>query len=136
MADSQDEARSPADPPGGQTPAPGPNDALGDALGEALRQVLSALRHHGRRQVGQLARKGREKLDLYQARRDLERLYQKLGREVVLLIEAGELQHPALAQRAERIRRQEAELLQAEARDAAERARRGEDPAPPPEDPR
>ncbi|MCB9743017.1 MAG: hypothetical protein H6741_02740 [Alphaproteobacteria bacterium] len=94
-------------------------DALGPALVDALDRVMGVLRRQGRKKVGQLAKKGRERLDQYQARRDLEKLYQKLGREVLCLVEAGELTHPALLDRAERIRQQEALVKEAEAQACA-----------------
>ena len=53
-----------------------------------------------------LARRGRERIEIYQARRDLDRLYQKLGRECVRLVEAGEISHPGVIAGAERIARQ------------------------------
>lgn len=83
------------------------HDALGPVLGEALEKVLSVLRNQGRQKVGDLARRGRERLEIAQARRDLDKLYQKLGREVVRLVEAGELDHPTLHNRKERIAKQE-----------------------------
>lgn len=83
------------------------HEALGPVLGEALEKVLSVLRNQGRQKVGELARRGRERLEIAQARRDLDKLYQKLGREVVRLVEAGELDHPTLRNRTDRIAKQE-----------------------------
>ncbi|MCK6520463.1 hypothetical protein L6R49_03390 [Myxococcota bacterium] len=94
-------------------------ESLSPALSDAMRQVFGVLRTHGRRQLEHLARRGRERLDLIQARRDLDRLHQKLGREVVSLVEAGELDHPALRQRAARIRAQEEVVREAERQQGA-----------------
>ncbi|MEY3212691.1 MAG: hypothetical protein RIT28_3172 [Pseudomonadota bacterium] len=94
-------------------------ESLSPALSDAMRQVLGVIRTHGRRQLEHLARRGRERLDLIQARRDLDRLHQKLGREVVNLVEAGELDHPALRQRAARIRAQEEVVREAERQQGA-----------------
>ncbi|MCB9758724.1 MAG: hypothetical protein H6739_02695 [Alphaproteobacteria bacterium] len=125
--------RPPADKPGGDTEAEAAEaaeeiDALGPVLGEALERVFGVLRRQGRKRVGELARKGRERLDLFQARRDLDRLYQKLGRETVRLVEAGELTHPALQNRAERIRQQEELVREATAQEAAAAAASTPDP--------
>ncbi|MCP4809759.1 MAG: hypothetical protein GY913_25065 [Proteobacteria bacterium] len=57
-----------------------------------------------------LAKEGRGRLESYQAKKDLEKLYLKLGRETVRLIDAGEIDHPGLAVGADRIRRQQAIL--------------------------
>lgn len=57
-----------------------------------------------------LAREGRGRLEGYQAKKDLEKLYSKLGREAVRLLEAGEIDHPGLSAGAERIRQQQAIL--------------------------
>ncbi|MCK6517799.1 hypothetical protein L6R46_22400 [Myxococcota bacterium] len=94
-------------------------ESLSPALSDAMRQVFGVIRTHGRRQLEHLARRGRERLDLIQARRDLDRLHQKLGREVVNLVEAGELDHPALRQRAARIRAQEEVVREAERQQGA-----------------
>jgi hypothetical protein len=94
-------------------------ESLSPALSDAMRQVIGVIRTHGRRQLEHLARRGRERLDLIQARRDLDRLHQKLGREVVNLVEAGELDHPALRQRAARIRAQEEVVREAERQQGA-----------------
>ena len=45
----------------------------------------------------------KRQLEKRQAQKDLQRLYWKLGKEVVTLVEAGEIQHPALEKRRNRI---------------------------------
>jgi hypothetical protein len=71
-----------------------------------MREVLGILQSRGKEQVGKIARQGRDRLEVYQAKRDLDRLYQKLGREVERLIEAGEVTHPGLVTGVDRIRQQ------------------------------
>lgn len=83
-------------------------------VGAAMGEMLGIVRREGRKQVGHLALRGRERIELYQAKKDLSSLYQKLGRETVRLVEAGEVQHPGLVEGAERIHRQESVVAAAE----------------------
>ncbi len=78
-------------------------EELAPLVGEAVGAIFGVLRSGGRR----VARQGRGRLEQYQAKRDLDRLYQKLGREVVRLVEAGEVTHPGLVTGAERVHRQQ-----------------------------
>lgn len=55
-----------------------------------------------------LAKEGRGRLEDYQAKKDLDRLYNKLGRETVRLVQAGEVVHPGLQTGTKRILRQQA----------------------------
>jgi hypothetical protein len=52
------------------------------------------------------AKASRKRLDKHQAQRDLDKLYWKLGKEVVALARSGEIDHPGLQQRAQRIEEQ------------------------------
>ncbi len=94
-------------------------EELAPLVGEAVGAIFGVLRSGGRR----VAKQGRGRLEQYQARRDLERLYQKLGREVVRLVEAGEVDHPGLVTGAERVHRQQELLRDGEPQD-------GEHPEP------
>ncbi len=85
-------------------------DTLAPIVGEALERVLSVIRTRGRARAQQGARVARERIDAYQARRDLDKLYQKLGREVERLVEAEEIDHPGLVKGVERVQRQHARL--------------------------
>jgi hypothetical protein len=49
------------------------------------------------------AEKGRNRLDRLNAKRDIDKLYWKLGKEIVALVQAGEIVHPGVKERAKRI---------------------------------
>lgn len=98
--------------------APEPTDALavaGAALVDALGQVLRRAVRRGRQEVGRAAAQGRVRMELRQLRQDRQRMFEKLGREVVLLVDAGELTHPGMIRGAERIRQVDAQIAQVEA---------------------
>ncbi len=118
-----------ADPAGERAAPAGEGDSgsevaaepLGPVLTEALGRVAAVLRGRGRAALESGARRARRRMDLYQSRRDLDKLYQKLGREVLRLVEAGEIDHPGLIRGVERVRQQEraVEAAAAEARQQA-----------------
>jgi len=86
----------------------GPTEPIGPVITDALDRIVGALRVRGRAAAERGARSARRRMDLYQSRRDLDKLYQKLGREVIRLVEAGEVTHPGLKKGVERVRKQEA----------------------------
>ena len=90
-------------------------DAITPIVAEAAGRVLDILRSQGRGRFEEAARWTRRRLELAQATRDIESLYNKLGRELVCLVEAEEVAHPGLVKRARRIREEEARLLAAQA---------------------
>lgn len=92
-------------------------------------ELLGGLTRRGRRSVGDLAKRGRERLEANQARKDVDQLYQKLGRETLRLVQAGEVTHPGLVAGVDRITLHEQRLDEAEARVRAESS-----PAPPQEE--
>ncbi len=67
---------------------------------DALRFVLE----QGIQGVERSASEGRVRLEKRQLTRDREAMWQKLGREVCTLVEAGEVEHPGLVRGADRIR--------------------------------
>ena len=85
-------------------------EALAPIVGDALERVLGVLRTRGRARAEQGARVARKRIDAYQARRDLDKLYQKLGREVERLVEAGEIDHPGLLRGVDRLKQQHARV--------------------------
>ncbi|MFT5583749.1 MAG: hypothetical protein ACI9VR_001330 [Cognaticolwellia sp.] len=95
-------------------------EPLAPLLGEAVMEVFSGLTRRGRRSVGDLAKRGRERLEANQARKDVDQLYQKLGRETLRLVQAGEVTHPGLMAGVDRITQHERRLQDAEARVRAE----------------
>ena len=88
-----------------------PTGEAAPLVGEVAGALWSVLRSGSR----VLAQTGRERLEAYQARKDLTRLYEKLGRETVRLVEAGEIDHPGLLAGAERIHRQERVVAEVQA---------------------
>lgn len=96
-------------------------EPIGPVVADAMERIVSVLRVRGRSALESGARRARRRMDLYQARRDLDKLYQKLGREVIRLVEAGEIHHPGLVKGVERVRRQE-EAVQAAAEAARQQA--------------
>ena len=97
-----------ADPPETATESISPPSSEGfvDTLGQ-LALWLGRGSKHG---LGRSARASRKALERHQSRRDLDRLYQKLGRETIRLIEAGEISHPGLEARIPRIRTEQARV--------------------------
>lgn len=101
----------------GQDESKGPQqEPLAPLLGEAVMELFGGLTRRGRRSMGDLAKRGREKLEANQARKDVDQLYQKLGRETLRLVQAGEVTHPGLMAGVDRITQHEQRLEEAEAR--------------------
>ncbi len=94
-------------PAGGRSAGGGAAEPLGPVVADAVGRIAAVLRGRGRAALESGARRARRRMDLYQSRRDLDKLYQKLGREVLRLVEAGEIEHPGLIRGVERVRRQE-----------------------------
>lgn len=94
--------------------------AVRDALGGLVRAVLG----RGKKEVERAAAEGRNRLELRTLRRDRDQMYQKLGKEVRRLSEAGELDHPG-------VRRGVGRLADLDARIAALEAKL---PSPEPEE--
>ena len=102
-----------------------PSDALavaGVAFADALGRVLRSAARRGRAELSRAATQGRGRMELRQLRRDRMRMFEKLGREVVNLVEGGELSHPGLIRGADRIRQLDEQLLAVEERVRAEEA--------------
>ena len=49
------------------------------------------------------AESGRSRLDKISTKRDIDKLYWKLGKEIVALVSAGEIKHPGVVERVDRI---------------------------------
>ena len=97
---------------------PEPGDALavaGAALADALGHMLRLAVRRGRQEMSRAASQGRIRMELRQLRRDRQRMFEKLGREVVHLVDAGELTHPGMVRGAERIRQVDAQIERVEA---------------------
>ncbi len=109
--------------PGGQADLPD----VGAVLGKAVLDVARVLFRQGRTRARKAAEGGRVRLDLRQLRRDRDVMYQKLGREVVHLVDGGEVSHPGLVRGVARIRELEARIDQVEAEAAARLSQVGHD---------
>jgi hypothetical protein len=72
---------------------------LSDRMSALLRRGL----RRGRVELTRVAERGRHQLELRQAHRDLEAFWIRLGRTAYRLVEAGELDHPALVRARDRI---------------------------------
>jgi len=92
----------------------------GAVLGTALAGLARALLRHGGSRARRAAESGRVRLDLRQLRRDRDVMYQKLGREVIHLVEGGEVDHPGLVRGVERIRELEQRIAEVDASAAAQ----------------
>jgi len=77
------------------TTAPHPGDTLGSLLGRWL--------FRGRREIGRAARRSRLRLELRQIQRDRDHFWARLGRTAYHLVQAGEIDHPALRRAIARI---------------------------------
>ena len=64
---------------------------------------MDEFRKQAKASLSTVASASKRQLEKRQAQKDLQRLYWKLGKEVVTLVEAGEIQHPALEKRRKRI---------------------------------
>lgn len=79
-------------------------------LSETVRQLVRSLLARGRSRIGQAAERGRQRLELRQLRADRDHFWMRLGKTAYHLVEAGELDHPALRKAMERIDAIEAEI--------------------------
>jgi len=76
--------------------------------GQDNSRVFKGLMHKikaGSEVLADTAGSGRHRIDRLSIKRDLDKLYWKLGKEVVALVNAGEVVHPGLEERVYRIKR-------------------------------
>ncbi len=92
-----------------------------------LRDVLNTLgrrlMERGRYELSRAASAGRSRLELRQLQRDRDHFWSRLGKEAYHLVQAGEIDHPALRRAMERIDDLEARIKEWE-HDPASRANR------------
>lgn len=81
-------------------------------LRSAVKSVLRILMREGQKKLGTVLDDGRTSLSLRALKRDRQKMYEKLGREVVRLVEADEIGHPGVLTGVERIKKLEAEIEQ------------------------
>ena len=83
-------------------------------IGDAVAELFGKLWKLGRGEVERVAKRGRERISLRQLKNDRDRMFQKLGKEALALLEGGEVDHPGLLKGAARIRELEARIREAE----------------------
>ncbi len=96
MADEQNPRRSQLEP------------LLGDLLARAVKRLVG----RGRKELGKAAETGRQRLALRQHQKDLDHFWIRLGKTAARLVEAGEIDHPALRKAMERIEELESRIDQ------------------------
>ncbi len=79
-------------------------------LGDLLQTAVRRLMERGRNEFGRAANAGRHRLEIRQQRKDLEHFWKRLGKTAYHLVEAGELNHPALRKAMQRIDELEARV--------------------------
>ncbi|MEQ1570548.1 MAG: hypothetical protein ABMA64_33260 [Myxococcota bacterium] len=79
---------------------------LTDRLARAVRRWMS----RSRSGFGKAAQTGRSQLELRQLNKDLDHFWTRLGKTAFRLVEAGEIDHPALRKAMERIEELEAKI--------------------------
>ena len=79
-----------AEQTGSGVPAPG-------SLSDLVREFFGFVSVRGKQEVGRIQERSRYQLELRQLRRDKDKRMEKLGREAMALVDAGEVAHPGLA---------------------------------------
>ena len=74
------------------------------AVTDLLRELLTFVSDRGRAEIGKAHERGRHQLEVRQLRKDRSKRLEKLGREVVALVEAGEIDHPGVTCRIDHIK--------------------------------
>lgn len=82
----------------------------GNELRSAVKSVFRILIQEGRTRLGGAMDDSKKMLALRALQKDKQKMYEKLGREVVRLADAEELSHPGLLRGVERIKDISAEL--------------------------
>ena len=89
----------------------GPENALGtESLVGLLREFLGFMSVRGKEEVGRVQERSRHQLELRQVRKDRNKRLEKLGREVIALTNAGELDHPGIRKHIDRIQELDAHI--------------------------
>jgi hypothetical protein len=64
---------------------------------DIFRELLSFATSRGKVEIGRVQEKGRHQLAIHQLKRDRRARLEKLGREVMALIDGGEIDHPGVS---------------------------------------
>ncbi len=78
------------------TPPSSDNRELAPLLGDALAHVVRRLLEKSRSGLESAALAGRTRLEIRQVQSDLDHFWQRLGKSTYHLVQAGEVDHPAL----------------------------------------
>ncbi len=84
-------------------------------MGGILVELVSALAKRSRTELGRAANQGRQSMDARQLKRDRDVMLTKLGREVLALVDGGEVDHPGLVRGANRVRELEERIASTDA---------------------
>lgn len=79
-------------------------DLPAPSVSDLLRELLTFVSERGKAEIGKAHERSRHQLELRQLRKDRNKRLEKLGREVVALVEAGEIQHPGVTSRIDHIK--------------------------------
>ena len=74
------------------------------SVGGILVELVAALAKRSRTELERAAVQGRNSMDARQLKRDRDVMLTKLGREVLALVDGGEVDHPGLVRGATRVR--------------------------------
>lgn len=88
-----------------QDPSSGaePNMPQTASFAEVVREFFGFVSVRGKHEVGRIQEMSRHQLEMRQLRRDRDKRLEKLGREAIALVNAGEIAHPGLAVHIEHI---------------------------------
>jgi hypothetical protein len=87
---------------------------------DALQTLARRITERGRFELSRAASAGRARLELHQLQRDRDHFWQRLGKEAYHLVQAGEIDHPALRRAMERIDDLEARVASAKREQGSE----------------
>jgi hypothetical protein len=79
---------------------------------EIFRELFSFATSRGKVEIGRAQEKGRHQLEVHQLKRDRRARLEKLGREVMTLVDGGEIEHPGVAGHVQHICDLEARIQQ------------------------
>ena len=94
-------------------PSEGPDASVPStaSLSEVVRELFGFVSVRGKQEVGRIQEKSRHQLELRQIRKDRDKRLEKLGRETMALVMAGEVKHPGLEVHMAHVRDLEARLV-------------------------
>jgi hypothetical protein len=104
MSESSPEEEEPASEAHTESPPEEePVRELTPLVGELMQTAVRRLVARSRAEFGKAALAGRQRLEIRQQRKDLDHFWKRLGKTAYHLVEAGEVDHPALRKAMSRI---------------------------------